>query len=242
MSDLPTLTICMPAYNAAKTLEQVVKRIPIEIWAVLDRLIIVNDGSRDETETVIVGLSKKYPAIQWIQFERNQGYGHAVREGLKAAMQQESEYVVCLHSDGQYAPEKLPDMLQAMEQNKFDLLQGSRHLSGQAHLGGMPFYKILAGKFLTVLENICFGMNLTDYHSGYLIYRRLALMQIPLETLSAYFEFDLELIASARSRKMKIGEIAIPTRYADEKSYLNPIRYGFRVLKVMWNYRRGLYG
>ena len=120
-------------------------------------------------------------------------------------------------------------------------MQGSRHKDGTAREGGMPLYKIVGGKVLTALENAVFGLKMTDYHSGYIFYSRRALESIPFDRLSYSFDFDLEVIACARCRGLKVDELGIPTHYGDEKSYLNPITYGMRVLRVMLRYRMGGY-
>jgi hypothetical protein len=105
----------------------------------------------------------------------------------------------------------------------------------------MPKYKWLAGVILTWMENKTFGLQMTDYHSGFLLYSRKAAINIPFEELSHYFDFDLEVIAAARARGLKVDELGIPTRYADEESHLNPIWYGLRCLRVMLRYRLGAY-
>jgi len=237
----PFLSIFIPAYNAEKTLANVIERIPSNLWTDIGLVAIVNDGSRDQTEKVALDLVKNNPKIIVHTFETNRGYGHAVRQGIEFCRKSASQYSLCLHADGQYPPEKLVQFLDYMKKNQIDILQGSRHLSGGAKAGGMPNYKIWAGKLLTRLENKCFHLSLTDYHSGFLIYSSRALQQIPFEGLSHYFDFDLEVIACARARDFKIHELAIPTRYADEKSYLNPIRYGLKTLKVMLRYKLGKY-
>ncbi len=114
-------------------------------------------------------------------------------------------------------------------------------LGGGALRGGMPFYKYVGNKGLTVIENWAFGMKLAEYHSGYMVYSRKALETIPFEKLSASFDFDLEMIVLARAKGLRIAEIAIPTIYAGEKSHLNPIGYGLDVLSVVWRYKRGVY-
>ena len=105
----------------------------------------------------------------------------------------------------------------------------------------MPLYKVVGGKVLTRLENRAFRLSLTDYHSGFLVYSRRAVQSLPFDTLSTYFDFDLEVIASARARGLAIGELPIPTRYADEVSHLNPVWYGLRCLRVVARYRLGRY-
>jgi glycosyltransferase involved in cell wall biosynthesis len=238
----PALGIFIPAYNAAATLPAVIDRIPKDLWADIGTVTVINDGSRDETAAVVERLCARYPKLRLHSFERNQGYGMAVRRGLGFCRESGCEYSACLHADGQYPPERLVQFLAHMQRRRLDVLQGSRHKEGTARAGGMPRYKIAAGKALTWMENLCFGLDLTDYHSGFLMYSRRALRSIPFERLSLYFDFDLEVIASARALGLRIDELAIPTRYADEKSYLNPVRYGFRVLRVMARYKLGKYG
>lgn len=237
----PTLSIFIPAYNAASTLPSVVERIPKDLWADIGVVMVIDDGSTDATQAEARRLSERYPKLQVFSFDRNRGYGHAVRRGLGFCRESGSEYAVCLHADGQYPPEKLVQFLAFMARYKVDILQGSRHKDGTARQGGMPRYKIAAGKALTWMENRCFGLDMTDYHSGFLCYSRKALRNIPFERLSPYFDFDLEVIASASALGLKVGELGIPTRYAGEKSHLNPIRYGLRALLVMLRYRMGYY-
>jgi glycosyltransferase involved in cell wall biosynthesis len=237
----PTLSVFIPAYNAAATLPGVVKRIPADLWADIGTAMVIDDGSTDGTRGVAESLSRKFPKLGIFSFERNRGYGQAVRRGLGFCRESGSEYAACLHADGQYPPEKLVHFLDHMQRRRVDILQGSRHKDGTARLGGMPLYKVAAGKALTWLENRCFGMELTDYHSGFLCYSRRALRNIPFERLSGYFDFDLEVIACARALGLKVEELGIPTRYAGEKSHLNPVRYGFRALRVMAKYRLGHY-
>ena len=146
-----------------------------------------------------------------------------------------------LHADGQYAPELLPELLAPLENGEADVVQGSRMLSNSALKGGMPVYKYLANRALTWVENLAFGLNMGEYHSGYMLYSRLCLESFPYDRLSDTFHFDGEMILMAAKRKLRIREIAIPTRYADEKSHLKPVQYGFDVLRVVWKDYRGGY-
>jgi len=135
----------------------------------------------------------------------------------------------------------LPALLREMRTRRLDILQGSRIASGTALSGGMPLYKYVANAILNRIENGALKLSMTDYHSGYLLYGWRALRRLPFRTLSDSFDFDLEVIASARARGFSVGEAPVPTHYGDETSHLSPIAYGIRVLRVMWNYRRGRY-
>ena len=160
---------------------------------------------------------------------------------LNHAVEHGAEIAILLHSDGQYSPEKLPDLLTPFDQNKADLVQGSRMLGKSGLKGEMPLYKYLANRGLTFIENLAFGMNMAEFHSGYMLYSRKSLLEIPFNKLSDSFDFDLEMLVMAKIKGLRIFEVAIPTIYADEISHLNPIKYGFNVLAVVWNYLGGKY-
>jgi glycosyltransferase involved in cell wall biosynthesis len=238
---MPKVSLVIPAYNAEKHLCSVIQRIPPAAWQLIGTVWVVNDGSTDDTARVIEELVRSNRNIKAVTHARNRGYGQAVQSGLKAVQAEGPDYAVCLHADGQYPPESIPAFIQTAQRQNLDILQGSRLAPGTARQGGMPLYKFIAGKILVVLENRVFGLKLTDYHSGYLCYSRRAYSAIPFKALSSSFDFDLEVIAWARKAGMRIGEIPIPTRYADEVSYLNPVTYGLRVLKVMGKYIMGKY-
>ncbi|MFC1586653.1 glycosyltransferase family 2 protein, partial [Fibrobacterota bacterium] len=232
---MPDLSVFIPAYNAEKHLAGVIKRFPESLWPDIKSLWIINDGSTDGTQKIIEQLKREHKRVKSINFSINQGYGAAVKAGLNAVNADSPDYTFCIHADGQYAPEGMPDFIKAAEKKGLDLVQGSRMAPGTALEGGMPLYKYAAGKMLTAMENFVFGMRLSDYHSGYLCYGKKTL-GIPFEGLSNSFDFDLEVIACARKRGLRIGEVGIPTQYADETSHLNPITYGFRVLGVLMKY------
>jgi glycosyltransferase involved in cell wall biosynthesis len=231
----------MPAYNAERHIEGVLCRISHELWNIIKNLWIINDGSKDSTINVVNNLKIKNPKIQVINFMHNKGYGNAVKEGLLKCKQDNCDYAVCLHADGQYPPEVILEFVNNMMQKNIDILQGSRIASGTALSGGMPLYKFLAGKMLNILENFVFRLNLTDYHSGMLFYSKKALNILPFNKFSSSFDFDLEVIACARAKNLVIYELPIPTRYANEISYLNPLEYGFRILFVLLKYLLGKY-
>ncbi len=235
------ISIFIPSYNVAKFLPNVIGRIPLSCLANINKIWVINDGSTDDTAVVAQKLAHKYHALEVVNFESNQGYGAVIKKGMKLCMDDGSDYAVCLHGDGQYPPESLDHFLPLMEREKLDVLQGSRVASGTALKGGMPVYKYVANRALTTIENFIFGLKQTDYHSGFMFYSRHALESIPYQLLSGSFEIDLEMIAAARARNLKITEQPIPTHYGEETSYLNPITYGFRCLWVMTKYIFGHY-
>jgi glycosyltransferase involved in cell wall biosynthesis len=235
------LTVVIPAYDAGRHIGAVLERVARLTACGLEHVIVVDDGSRDDTVRVIKA-AKPPPGARLTLLERrkNGGYGAAMKDGLAAASAEGPDLVACVHADGQYAPEALPALISEHARRGLDLLQGSRIASGTALRGGMPLYKYVGNALLNRLENRTLQLSLTDYHSGYLLYGRRAL-QLPLQGLSNSFDFDLEVIASARARGLVVGEAPVPTHYGDEISHLNPLTYGLRVLRVMWNYKRGRY-
>lgn len=241
MNNQRKIYIVMPAYNAAVTLPSVLPCIPPDFLVHVAGIIIVNDGSTDNTAAVIKNLQTEYSNITLIAKEKNEGYARAQKSGFRAALDQGAGIVALLHSDGQYAPEELPRLAQPLIDDEADVVQGSRMLSGGALKGGMPFYKYLANKILSRLENWCYGMKLAEYHSGYMLYARKALETIPFAKLSDTFHFDGEMLFVGHDLGLRIKELAIPTRYAEEKSHLKPIKYGLDVLKIMWRYKNGKY-
>ncbi len=236
------IAVFIPSYNAARTLPGVFERISPELWEAIDAVFVINDGSQDDTDAVVESLARDHPKIRLVSRQPNRGYGSAVRDGLRRCVAEtDAEYVVCLHADGQYPPESVLPFVAYMAEHGVDVLQGSRHKDKTALAGGMPRYKWLAGMILTWMENRTFGLRMTDYHSGFMLYSRRAASTIPFDQLSTYFDFDLEVIASARARGLVVDEQGIPTRYGDEESHLNPILYGLRCLRVMIRYRMGAY-
>jgi glycosyltransferase involved in cell wall biosynthesis len=239
-----SVVVVMPAYNAERHVAGVIARLrAVEASGAfpLNEIVVVNDGSRDGTRDVVAALADGRVPVRLIDRAQNGGYGAAMKAGLDAARASDPEIVATVHADGQYSPEVLPELVARMRRKQFDMLQGSRIAGGKALAGGMPRYKFIANALLNRLENHTLRLELTDYHSGYLLYGHQALTQIPFRALSDSFDFDLECIASARSRRLRVGEAPIPTHYGDEVSHLQPITYGLRVLRVLWNYRRGVY-
>lgn len=233
--------VLMPAYNASATIESVFARIPAEAQRRIKRYVVVNDGSSDDTAAALESLQRQFPTLVVLNHDVNRGYGEAEKTLLRYALREGAEVGILLHSDGQYSPEKICELLEPFDNDTADMVQGSRMLGGGALRGHMPLYKFIANKALTAVENWAFGLRMAEYHSGYMLYSRKALESIPFEKLSSSFDFDLEMIVLACVKGLRIAEIAIPTIYAGEKSHLNPIRYGFDVLSTVWAYKRGKY-
>ena len=234
------LSVVIPAYNAARHIEAVLGRVAPLVSSGLQQVIVVDDGSRDATARLVREFRAESFRIDLVERSKNGGYGAAMKDGLALARQSGPDVVACIHADGQYAPEVLPDMIEQLSQRRLALLQGSRIAGGAALRGGMPIYKYVGNALLNLIENRTLGLSLTDYHSGYLVYGAAAL-DLPFSSLSDSFDFDLEVIATARAHGLAVGEAPIPTHYGDEVSHLNPLTYGLRVLRVMWNYERGRY-
>ena len=237
-----SIAIFIPAYQVEHSLARVVARIPEALWPDVSACWIINDGSRDGTAAAAERLAQERPdKVRAVHLDPNRGYGGVVKEGLARCREIGADFSFCVHGDGQYPPEAIPDFVAALRREQIDILQGSRHAGGTALQGGMPVYKWAAGKALVFLENAAFGLRMTDYHSGFLAYSKRALQVLPFQRLSPSFDIDLELIASARALGLRVSELPIPTHYGDEESHLSPIPYGLRVLRVILRYRMGAY-
>lgn len=236
-----SLVVVTPAYQAERHLARTVGRLLDAGVPGLDRIVVVDDGSRDGTLAVATGLASEHAQVQVVARGTNGGYGAAMKDGLRAARDAGAEVVACVHADGQYGPEVLPGLLAALHERGLDVLQGSRIASGTARSGGMPRYKILGNALVNGLEKRVLGLDMTDLHSGLLVYGLRALRELPFDRLSDSFDFDLEVLAAARARGLSVGEEPIPTHYGDEDSHLNPVTYAMRVMRVLWRFRRGRY-
>jgi glycosyltransferase involved in cell wall biosynthesis len=245
MNSLPmkNTIIVVPAYNAEKKILSVLERIPNEIWDRSVSVIIVNDGSSDGTQGKIDEIRSRWgERISIIHKSKNEGYARAQKDGFTRALNCGAEIVILLHSDCQYAPELLPQLLKPLEEESADIVQGSRMVNRRAALrGGMPFYKFVANVALSSVENFVFRLDFAEYHSGYMLYSRKALETIPFLKLSDTFHFDGEMLFVGAKKGLRVKELAIPTQYADEESHLKPIQYGFHVLGIMMKYLVGKY-
>lgn len=244
MADLSAnkkIIVLMPAYNAEKNIKKVFLRIPSDFLPKIFEFLVINDGSGDNTLKVLEELKKDYNNLNIINKEKNEGYAKAQKTGFKIALEHGADIVILLHADGQYAPEEMSKLVQPLIDNDADIVQGSRMLGGNALKGGMPLYKYVANVVLSKLENLCFGMKLGEYHSGYMLYSKKALQTIPFDKLSDTFHIDGEMLFVGNDYGLRIKEIGIPTCYTEEKSNLKPIKYGFDVLNIMLRYKLGKY-
>jgi glycosyltransferase involved in cell wall biosynthesis len=228
----PGVIVVMPAYNAARTLERTYADIPHEL---IGRIILVDDVSHDETVDIA-----RHLGLDVIVHRQNRGYGGNQKTCYDAALAAGAEVVVMLHPDYQYDATRIPALIAPILADERDLMLGSRFL-GDPLAGGMPRWKYVSNRFLTIVENVCFGLRLSEYHTGLRAYSRRLLETIPYELNSDDFVFDQELIAQvvAAGMRDRIGEIAVPTRYFQEASsvgFRRSVVYGLSTLRVVARY------
>jgi glycosyltransferase involved in cell wall biosynthesis len=222
----------MPAYNAARTLERTYADIPD---GTVDQIILVDDVSHDETVDVARQLG-----LDVIIHQQNLGYGGNQKTCYDAALAAGAEVVVMLHPDYQYDATRIPALIAPILAGDADLMLGSRFL-GDPLAGGMPRWKYVSNRFLTIVENVAFGLRLSEYHTGLRAYSRRLLQRIPYHLNSDDFVFDQELVAQvvAAGMRRRIGEVAVPTRYFEEASSVNfrrSVVYGLSTLRVVLRY------
>ncbi len=231
--------VVMPALNAARTLAATVSGIPRE-W--VDEIILVDDGSRDDT----VELARTLP-LRVIPHPHNVGYGGNQKTCYLQALQDEADVVVMLHPDGQYEPTLIPELVKPILAGEADLVLGSRLMEkGGALAGGMPMYKYIANRALTMVENRTLGTSLSELHTGYRAYSRELLMGIPFLRNSLDFSFDSELLMQVAHFGFRIAEVPVRTIYSQEASSIGfgvSTVYGLKTLRALLRlelHRRGL--
>jgi glycosyltransferase involved in cell wall biosynthesis len=226
------VVVVLPAYFAAATLERTYVEIPRDI---VDEVLLVDDASTDGTLELARSLG-----ITAYQHETNRGYGGNQKTCYRAALEAGADIVVMLHPDYQYDPRLIPAMAAMVASNIYDLVLGSRILGGQAMAGGMPRYKYVSNRFLTLVQNWMLGAKLSEYHTGYRAYARAVLETLPLDDNSDDFVFDNEIVAQAIAAGFRIGEVSCPAKYfaeASSISFSRAVRYGLGVLRVSAQYR-----
>jgi glycosyltransferase involved in cell wall biosynthesis len=227
-----TITVVLPAYNAEKTLEKTYREIPFDI---VDHVILVDDRSRDRTPE----LAKELGIRDIIIHAENKGYGGNQKTCYDKALEINSDIVVMLHPDYQYSPMLIHSMCYLIANGVYEVVLGSRILGKGALKGGMPLYKYVANRFLTLFQNVLMNQKLSEYHTGYRAFSRNVLEKVNYNLNSDDFVFDNQMVAQIFYAGFEIAEITCPTRYFDEASSINisrSIRYGIGVLGVSLSY------
>jgi glycosyltransferase involved in cell wall biosynthesis len=227
----PRVVVVMPAYNAAKTLRITYGDIPHQR---VDGIILVDDGSTDET----LAIARELNLMVFVH-ARNFGYGANQKTCYTEALKDGADIVVMLHPDYQYDPTLLPELVAPIEDGEADIVLGSRFLMGSVMKQGMPWWKYISNRFLTKVENLVLGWNLSEYHTGYRAYSRQVLEELPFLLNSDKFVFDQEFLVQAAERRFRIKEVPVPTKYFPEASSANFIAsciYGLSILVLLSRY------
>lgn len=226
------LVVVMPSYNAAKTVSRTVGEIPREI---VDEILLVDDASSDDTVAKAVELG-----LTVFRHEQNYGYGRNQKTCYREALSLGADIVIMLHADYQYSPHLIVPMAGMIAYGEYDCVIGSRILGKGALVGGMPLYKYVANRALTLVQNIFLNFKLSEYHTGFRAFSREVLETLPLDANSDDFLFDNQMLAQIVHFGFRVGEISTPTRYFPEASSINfarSVRYGIGVLGTSVEYR-----
>ncbi|MDP2175384.1 MAG: glycosyltransferase family 2 protein [Bacteroidota bacterium] len=232
------IAVVLPAYNAAATLEKTYNEIPFNI---VDEVVLVDDNSKDETLT----KAKELGIQHVVKHEVNRGYGGNQKTCYNKALSLNSDIIIMLHPDYQYTPQLIESMAYIIANDVYPVVFGSRILGKGALKGGMPMYKYIANRCLTLFQNIMLSQKLSEYHTGYRAFDKKIFEKIDIEANSDDFIFDNQMIAQIFYAGFDIAEITCPTKYFDEASSINFKRssiYGLGVLKVSLQYRLQKWG
>lgn len=231
MEAKPKVVVVMPAYNAAKTLKMTYLELPHDL---VDLVIVVDDGSSDATVEVARELN-----LEIFVHNRNYGYGANQKTCYTEALKAGAEIVVMVHPDFQYDPRLLPVVIEPLRRGEADVVLGSRLMGTSPIKQGMPWWKYLANRALTKAENVVFGLNLSEYHTGYRAFSRQVLETVNFQINSDGFIFDQEVIAQVVDSKFRIAEVPVPTRYfpeASSASFVASSIYGLGILSLVTRY------
>lgn len=223
----------MPAYNAEATLTQTYNELPRPL---VDEVILVDDCSNDRTAE----RARELGVNHVIRHERNLGYGGNQKTCYRTALEAGADIVIMIHPDYQYTPKLCVAMVSMIGEGLFDCVLGSRILGTGALRGGMPRYKYVANRFLTLFQNLMLSHKLSEYHTGYRAYSRRVLEQLPLESNSDDFVFDNQVLAQIIYAGFPIGEVTCPTRYAPDSSsisFARSVHYGLGVVRTSLAFR-----
>lgn len=226
------IVVVMPTYNAEKTLLKTYKDIPKSL---VDETILVDDKSYDKTVEIARKLNLKVSL-----HSQNLGYGGNQKICYKQTLKLKADIVVMVHPDYQYDAKLIPELVRPIIEDQFDIMLGSRIRSRKEALsGGMPFYKYISNRCLTLIENMVLGLNLSEYHTGFMAYHKKVLEILPIQGFSNDFVFDQEILISAVISGFRIGEVPVPVRYFPEASSINfrrSLKYGVSTLLTLFLY------
>jgi glycosyltransferase involved in cell wall biosynthesis len=231
------IIVVLPAYNAELTLEKTYNEIP---FAIVDDVILVDDCSNDKT----VDIATRLGITNIVKHNTNMGYGANQKSCYNRALDLGADIVVMLHPDYQYTPKLIESMCYIIANGLYPVVFGSRILGRGSLKGGMPLYKYMANRALTLIQNLFIRQKLSEYHTGFRAYSAHVLKDIDYRNNSNDFVFDNEIIAQIFRRKYEIAEITCPTKYFKEASSINfrrSVKYGFGVLRVSVQYAMGYY-
>ena len=222
------VVVVLPAYNASRTIEKTFAEIPFPL---VDEVILCDDASRDNT----VDIARSLGISHIIVHEVNKGYGANQKSLYKKALEEKADIVIMLHPDYQYTPKLIPAMCNIIGEDLYPVVLGSRILGNGALRGGMPLYKYISNRFLTLTQNLLQGSKLSEFHTGYRAFSREVLEGINFEANSDDFVFDNEMLSQIIFKGFEIAEVTTPTKYFEEASSINlsrSIKYGLGVLRV----------
>src|SRR5437763_5220009 len=228
------IVVVMPAYNAARTFRQTYAAFLAHV--IVDLVIIVDDASHDGT----VAIARTLKQAQLEVHPMNRGYGGNQKTCYRLALAAGADIIIMIHPDYQYTPKLIPAMAALVASGLYPCMLGSRILGGGALRGGMPVWKYLANRFLTLVENLLFGAKLSEYHTGYRAFARSLLERLPLERNSDDFVFDNEILAQILWLSYRIGEVTCPAKYLPQPSVINfrrSVRYGLGCIATALKYR-----
>jgi len=234
--------ILVVTYNAVTTVRKVLQRIPPAVWENIEEIAIFDDASADATYELALGLKavRHIPKLRVLKHQKNLGYGGNQKAGYQYFIDRGFDIVVLLHGDGQYAPEILSHMYSPIVEGRADAVFGSRMMKtyGGPLKGGMPLYKYLGNRILTMTENRLLNLHLTEFHSGYRAYNLHALKKIDFSKMTNDFHFDTEIIIKLQHQHFHIHEVPIPTYYGDEICHVNGIKYAKDVVRAVHRYNK----
>ncbi len=228
------IVVVMPAYNAAQTLRKTYDEVMAQ--DIVDMVIVTDDQSRDET----VSIAKSLPNTLVYTHEKNRGYGGNQKSCYRLALDAGGDIIIMVHPDYQYTPKLIPAMASMIGNGLYHCVLGSRILGGYAVKGGMPIWRYIANRVLTLIENILLRAKLSEYHTGYRAFSRHLLEQLPIETNSDDFVFDNQMLAQVLWFGYTVAEVSCPTKYFVEASSINffrSIKYGFGCLQTALIFR-----